>query len=157
VLAPINELARDYGLASILLHHASRATGEYRDSTAIGAKVDVILEMDSGTMDDQTLRRIKARGRFPVDSFSIRLTDNGYMLADATRPRARQTLAKTTVGAPWQIPPPCSRGTFGGIGRSASSAGSGAGAGSTRMGARNRTAGARVSLPPFTSLLGLLP
>ena len=84
VLAPINDLARDYHVAIILNHHASRATGEYRDSTAIGASVDVILEMDSGTVDDPTLRRIAAKGRFPVDSFAVRLAEDGYMLADTS-------------------------------------------------------------------------
>ena len=30
-------------------------------------------------------------------------------LGDRPRPRARQTAVKTAAGAPWQIPPPCSR------------------------------------------------
>lgn len=64
--------ARDHDAAIILLGHAKKSDGKYRDSTAIGASVDVILEMDEGS-DGQQVRNIEARGRWPVSPFAVRL------------------------------------------------------------------------------------
>ena len=40
-LRPVARLTHELGLASLILHHASRASGEYRGSTAIGAAVEL--------------------------------------------------------------------------------------------------------------------
>ncbi len=78
VMAGIARVARDTETAIVLLHHASKADGSYRDSTAIGAGVDVILEAKRGT--EETVQ-VKARGRFPVEDFTVRL------LGSPARPR----------------------------------------------------------------------
>lgn len=69
-LTPVAHVARDTDTAIHLLHHADKARNEYRDSTAIGATVDVIMEMKEGTGDGE--RKVKARGRFRVSDFSVR-------------------------------------------------------------------------------------
>jgi 5S rRNA maturation endonuclease (ribonuclease M5) len=40
-LRPVVRLTHELGLAALVLHHASRASGEYRGSTAIGAAVEL--------------------------------------------------------------------------------------------------------------------
>jgi hypothetical protein len=75
-------LARETGTAVVLLHHASKATGRYRDSTAIGAGVDAILEMEP-TTDDSAVRRIRARARWAMEPFAVRLADTGLRLEHA--------------------------------------------------------------------------
>lgn len=78
VMAGLARIARDTGAAVLLLHHA-RKDGGYRDSTAIGAGVDAIFEMTAG--DDGTTRRVKGRGRWAIEEFSVRLEGDRYSLA----------------------------------------------------------------------------
>ena len=44
-MRPLVRIARDTNCALVLLHHAGKSEGKYRDSTEIGAAVDVIVEM----------------------------------------------------------------------------------------------------------------
>lgn len=76
VMAKITRLARATGAAIVLLHHANKSDGRYRDSTAIGAGVDVILEM-SEDPSDSAVRKLRARGRVPVRDFSVRYVVEG--------------------------------------------------------------------------------
>ena len=78
VMAGFTRLAQDTGAAVLLLHHASK-NGGYRDSTAIGAGVDMILEMSEG--ESPAERKVTARGRWAVEPFTIRLDEDGYKLA----------------------------------------------------------------------------
>lgn len=78
ILRDICTVARDTGTAFVLLHHASRATGEYRDSTHVGAAVDVILTMREDPLG--SVRRITARGRWPVEEFAVRLSGDRFEL-----------------------------------------------------------------------------
>ena len=74
VLMPIVAVARTHQVAVILIQHAGKATGEYRDSTAIGANVDVIItlvEKPDGT------RKGTAIGRFAVPGFTVALGEDG--------------------------------------------------------------------------------
>lgn len=75
IMSAIARTAHESGAAIILLHHADKMHGKYRDSTAIGAGVDVILEMKPGT--DPSIRRVASRGRFRVDEFAWRLVEDG--------------------------------------------------------------------------------
>jgi len=72
VMAEFVRMARAYSCAMVLLHHASKASGEARDSTAITANADVILTVkeDAGDTD---LRRVETRGRFHVEPFAYLL------------------------------------------------------------------------------------
>jgi hypothetical protein len=72
-MMPLNVLARETDAAFLILHHAKKDTGTYRDSTAIGANVDMILEMkESGD-----LRLIECTGRWNEEDFTIELVDDG--------------------------------------------------------------------------------
>ncbi|CAN5213136.1 hypothetical protein BH18GEM1_BH18GEM1_22470 [soil metagenome] len=71
VLARIARFARDTGAGVLLLHHARKSDGMYRDSSAIGASVDAIFEMSEGS--GLGVREIRGRARWPVDVFSLRL------------------------------------------------------------------------------------
>jgi hypothetical protein len=79
VMADLAALARASGAAFDLNHHARKSDGKYRDSTAIGAGVDVILEMGLQT-DDPTVRVLAARGRWPMKGFSVRYRGDGFDL-----------------------------------------------------------------------------
>lgn len=71
-------LARDSGAAVLLIHHARKSDGKYRDSTAIGAGVDVLQEMhESGP----GVRKIKVRARWNVPDFKIAFHNNRFKLA----------------------------------------------------------------------------
>ena len=78
ILRDICAVARDSGTAFVLLHHANRATGEYRDSTHIGAAVDCILTMREDPLG--AVRRITARGRWPLDDYAVRLAGDRFEL-----------------------------------------------------------------------------
>jgi len=78
ILRDICTVARDTGSAFVLLHHASRATGEYRDSTHVGAAVDVILTMREDPL--ASVRRITARSRWPLEDFAVRLSGDRFEL-----------------------------------------------------------------------------
>ena len=74
IMARLNRIARDTAAAVLILHHATKAGGTYRDSTAIGASVDVILEMSED--QEETVRKIGVRGRWKMDDFQIQLIDS---------------------------------------------------------------------------------
>lgn len=71
----LGALARDAGAAFVLNHHATKKDGHYRDSTAIGAGVDAILEMRASTDGPDTRRVVEARSRS-----SIGVRDYAYEL-----------------------------------------------------------------------------
>lgn len=79
VMSALTAIARDCDVAILLLAHARKSDGSYRDSTAIGAGVDVILEM-STPVDDATARTIKARGRWAMHPFTVRFTGGRFDL-----------------------------------------------------------------------------
>lgn len=70
-LKSLIRLARKSGAAILILHHATKKTGAYRGSTAIGASMDLILEMDEAD-DDDHVRLIKPRGRLRVAPYAVR-------------------------------------------------------------------------------------
>lgn len=78
ILRDITEVARRVGTAFVLLHHAGKMTGEYRDSTHIGAAVDCILTMREDPLAG--IRRFTARARWPVEDFGIRLNESQFEL-----------------------------------------------------------------------------
>ena len=84
VMGEIGRTARDSGAAIILLHHARKSDGKYRDSTAIGAGVDAVLEFSS-CAEDASVRRVKARARWHLPEFSVRLIGDPFDLD--TRPQ----------------------------------------------------------------------
>ncbi|HUF69826.1 MAG TPA: AAA family ATPase [Longimicrobiales bacterium] len=87
VVRPMVALARKHDVAVLILHHVRRSDGQYRGAGEIAAAVDAILEMSKPAKDapDQTLRKITGRGRWTVEPFAVRFTDDGqYELAAGT-------------------------------------------------------------------------
>lgn len=78
VMGELTALAREF-CAVLLLHHSNKNDGKYRDSTAIGAAVDVIIEMYGEGGEPRTL---KARGRFPLSDTRLRLEPDGFHLLE---------------------------------------------------------------------------
>lgn len=77
IMSALTRPARDFDAAMLILHHARKSDGQYRDSTAIGANVDMILEMTEG---DDGVRKIKARGRWDVGDYAVRLAGAQFEL-----------------------------------------------------------------------------
>jgi len=77
IMSHLTRMARDHDLALLLLHHARKSDNGYRDSSAVGAGVDVILEMEA-VSDDPAARRFKVKGRWRLENFSARLVGNCY-------------------------------------------------------------------------------
>lgn len=81
VVQSLTNLAHTTGVALILVHHARKSDGKYRDSSAIGGAVDAIIEVflpdENG---DPRLRRARARGRMPLHSFDFRFDGDTFSL-----------------------------------------------------------------------------
>jgi putative DNA primase/helicase len=81
VVQQITDLAHEGRAAVILIHHAKKADGRYRDSSAIGGAVDVIAEVFTPDRDtDPTLRRVRVVGRVPSCDFQMRFDGSTYAL-----------------------------------------------------------------------------
>ena len=88
IMLQFTRLAHSCDAAVALLHHARKSDGAYRDSTAIGAGVDAIIEMRSGG-GDSTIRHLKSQSRFPVPKTSMRFTGTGFELVGESDPERR--------------------------------------------------------------------
>jgi hypothetical protein len=83
LLLPLVKFVHDLGIALIVLHHSNKASG-YRGSVAIGASVDMLLEMKEGA-SGETSRRMEAKGRFRLPAYEVTYDEetNSFHLADA--------------------------------------------------------------------------
>src|ERR1051325_10221053 len=97
LMQPLLRLAR-LGVAVVVLHHATKSTGEYRDSTAIAASVDQVISLKP-VPDHPTWRRVESIGRLGRDTFTVALEDDDYRLvstvevaAESDGGRKRQAL-----------------------------------------------------------------
>jgi putative DNA primase/helicase len=77
ILLRLTALARETNAAILLLHHARKSDNTYRDSTAVGANVDVILEM-AKVEGDPTARAFRPQGRWAMEPFTLRLVGGHY-------------------------------------------------------------------------------
>ena len=83
IMRQLVEPVRTSNAGLLLIHHGQKSGGGYRDSTAIGANSDVILEMTEAPGD---VRRFKARGRIHVESFDVRRVREGFQLVGGPEP-----------------------------------------------------------------------
>ena len=61
-MRPLVKMSNDFGAAVLMLHHARKSDGEYRDSTAIGAAaVDVVIEVERPEDDGAVSRKLRVR------------------------------------------------------------------------------------------------
>jgi hypothetical protein len=85
VVRPLVQLCRDFGCALLLLHHPRRSDGQYRGSGEIAAAVDCLLEMRAaGPGEDQSVRRITGRARWPVQAYAVALHGGHFELVGGT-------------------------------------------------------------------------
>jgi hypothetical protein len=75
------DLARDSGAGLLILHHARKAGG-FRDSTAIAAAVDVVVEMARGDRLLPTERQLEIVGRFGSETLIVNFEGGRYVLRD---------------------------------------------------------------------------
>lgn len=71
VMSRLARIARDHQVALVIIHHGRKSDDKYRDSSAIGAGVDMILEMSEGQIEG--VRKIAARGRWSLEGYSVRM------------------------------------------------------------------------------------
>lgn len=84
------DICHQTGVALIIIHHARKADGKYRDSSAIGGAVDVIAEVfppEEFEKTDPTRRRVRPVGRVPARGVDFRFTGQGYELVDIAGPQ----------------------------------------------------------------------
>lgn len=90
IVQSLADLSHQTGAAMVLIHHARKADGKYRDSSAIGGAVDVIAEVfppEEHERTDPTRRRVRPIGRVPGRSVDFRFTGTGYEVVDGSGPQ----------------------------------------------------------------------
>ncbi len=92
LMLAIKRAANEAGTAIVLVHHAAKGTGRYRDSTDIGAGVDAILELEPSE-DGSPVRRVRARAKWPMTNFAVRLDGDAFTLDEARVSLDAQILA----------------------------------------------------------------
>jgi len=73
VVQSLPNLARDLHVGLVLVHHGQKEDGCYRDSTAIGGGVDMLLALSAG--DVQGVRKLTPVGRWELEPMSYRIKD----------------------------------------------------------------------------------
>lgn len=82
VVRPLVALARRFDVAVLVLHHVRKSDGQYRGSTEIAAAADCLLELlPPGASDPPNQRRVRGRGRWPVEAFCLELAEGEYRIA----------------------------------------------------------------------------
>lgn len=77
-------VARQRNVSIILLHHTRKGSHSYADSRAIGAGVDIILEMHRSSDGDANRRIINYRGRgLGSGSYRVRYSHGQYLLENS--------------------------------------------------------------------------
>lgn len=74
VMRIVTDISREHG-ATLLLHHSRKSDGKYRDSTAIGGGVDMIVEMYGEGEDPRTLKGV---GRFEFENVKVTFDGDKY-------------------------------------------------------------------------------
>jgi hypothetical protein len=82
IVQGLTDIAHETGVALVILHHAKKSDDGYRDSSAIGAAVDVIVEISTPNgKADPSLRHASVMGRVAgARDFDFRFTGDGYEL-----------------------------------------------------------------------------
>lgn len=83
IIRPLTTLIRDTGVAVTFTAHARKEDGKYRGSSALGAGVDLIVEMFS-TKNTKTERAYECRGRVPTEDFKTEFNGQDYSLSKGT-------------------------------------------------------------------------
>jgi putative DNA primase/helicase len=83
IVQPLTDMAHTRGVALVIIHHARKADGRSRGSTAITAGTDVVCEFFCPDENaDPTLRRMRTIGRVPVQPvYDVRFNGSDYFPA----------------------------------------------------------------------------
>lgn len=85
VTQTLTDLAHRMDVAMVIVHHAAKATGRSRGSTAIDGGVDAVANIFIPDEDaDPTRRAVKAMGRVPIYDFEYRLDGDLLVMASTT-------------------------------------------------------------------------
>jgi DNA-binding MarR family transcriptional regulator len=76
-MTELSDYCHHHHVAGIFSAHAKKSDGKYRDSTAIGANVDLLLEMFPDEADEN-VRRFMPMGRMSLDPFALRFNGSGF-------------------------------------------------------------------------------
>jgi hypothetical protein len=90
VVQGLTDLSHTTAVALIVIHHARKADGKYRDSSAIGGAVDIIAEVyppDEFATTDPSRRRVRPVGRVPARGVDFRYDGHEYTLVDPSGPQ----------------------------------------------------------------------
>jgi hypothetical protein len=96
IMSELLGLAQKSGAAIVVLHHAGKKDGEYRDSTEIGAGVDMLIQMPIGLKGNR--QRLEGKGRIVGVApyrITVELVGTAHQLVAATS-RARDASAPAT-------------------------------------------------------------
>ena len=91
IVQGLTDIARRTDAGLFLLHHARKSDGQYRDSTAIGAGVDVIAQMFEERVP--TERRIEVKGRYSRETFVVNFEGGVYVPVGAGRTLPERIMA----------------------------------------------------------------
>ena len=81
----LTDLAHHEDTALVIAHHATKASGKYRGSSAIAGGVDAVAELAvPDETNDPTRRDVSAIGRLPIYGFQYRIDGDLLALANAT-------------------------------------------------------------------------
>lgn len=83
VINQLRQAAQDYGCGIVLIHHARKADGEFRGSTAIAASVDQVVTMHEDEKE-ALQRRLSCRGRWDIPNHLVTYspTSNSFTRSD---------------------------------------------------------------------------
>jgi AAA domain-containing protein len=82
VVNRLTRLSRASKAGVLLLAHARKSDGTYRDSSAIGGGVDVLIEIAVAEGQEPTIRKLNPKARWRVQPCQIRLVGQSYQLMD---------------------------------------------------------------------------
>lgn len=80
IMTRLTQIARSNNAALVVLHHARKSDGKYRDSSSIGGGVDTVLEMKEGKGGT---RVVGGRGRWAVEPFTFLLRGSQFEVVGA--------------------------------------------------------------------------
>jgi len=89
VVQGLTDLSHLTAVGLIVIHHARKSDGKYRDSSAIGGAVDIIAEVfppDETATTDPNRRRVRPIGRVPARGVDFRFDGHEYTLVDPSGP-----------------------------------------------------------------------
>jgi hypothetical protein len=77
IMSALADLCHHSRVAVFVSHHARKSDGKFRDSTAIAAGCDLMVEMH-GDESDRFVRRFEPVGRMSLEPFALRFTGSAY-------------------------------------------------------------------------------